>query len=141
MLRCRAGELGRLAKPAQAKTMIAKSALRHRATLTFAERAQRFGHDVRALARIFKRPSGRMAERPEYAPTDDVLDKIVSMAVETTGKPADLNSITGDKEPQRHKAGTFNAVAFQRAKLAKRLAKPPLPGDSPAWFDPQLPVS
>ena len=82
-----------------------------------------------------------MAERPEYAPTDDVLDKIVSMAVETTGKPADLNSITGDKEPQRHKAGTFNAVAFQRAKLANRLAKPPLPGDSPAWFDPQLPVS
>jgi hypothetical protein len=32
-------------------------------------------------------------------------------------------------------------VAYQRAKAAKHLAKRPLPDDSPAWFDPQLPVS
>ena len=66
-----------------------------------------------------------MAERLEYAPaagTVDTNEKILNLAAEITGKPADLNSITGDKEPQRHKAGTFNAVAFQRAKLAKRLA-------------------
>tara|TARA_B100001167_G_scaffold182171_1_gene139779 strand:- start:378 stop:659 length:282 start_codon:yes stop_codon:yes gene_type:complete len=93
------------------------------------------------LARIFKRSSGRMAESREYAPTDDVIDKILSMASETTGKPADLNSITGDKKPGRHKTGTFDAVAYQRTKLAKRLAKRALPGNSPAWFDPQLPVS
>jgi len=35
----------------------------------------------------------------------------------------------------------FDAATYQRAKAAKRLAKRPLPGDSPAWFDPQLPVS
>jgi hypothetical protein len=35
----------------------------------------------------------------------------------------------------------FDAVAYQRAKQAKRLAKRTLPSDSPAWFDPQLPVS
>lgn len=93
------------------------------------------------MARIFKRPSGRMAERREYAPTDDVIDKIVRLASETTGKPADLSSITGDKKPGRHTTGTFDAVAFQRTKLAKHLAKQPLPGDSLAWFDHQLPVS
>ena len=82
-----------------------------------------------------------MAESREYAPTDDVIDKILSMASETTGKPADLNSITGDKKPGRHKTGTLDAVAYQRTKLAKRLAKRALPGNSPAWFDPQLPVS
>ena len=79
-----------------------------------------------------------MAERPEYAPTDDVLDKIVSMAVETTGKPADLKTITGDKKPAGQKADTFDPAAYQQAK---RLAKQPIPGGKPARFDPQIPVS
>ena len=74
-------------------------------------------------------------------PTDDVIDKIVSMASETIGKSADLNSITGDKKNGRHKAGMFDIVAYQRTKLANPFAKQPLPGDSPAWFDHQLPVS
>lgn len=111
-------------------------------TLTSAGRARRFGLAVRALFRIFKQPSKRMEERREYAPTDDAIEKIVSLASEITGQPADAASITrGQKYRSRNRAGMFDAVAYQRAKQAKRLAKRTLPSDSPAWFDPQLPVS
>ncbi|HJN82113.1 MAG: hypothetical protein QF749_11850 [Verrucomicrobiota bacterium] len=83
-----------------------------------------------------------MEERREYAPTDDAIEKIVSLASEITGQPADAASITrGQKYRSRNRAGMFDAVAYQRAKQAKRLAKRTLPSDSPAWFDPQLPVS
>ena len=97
---------------------------------------------MRALFRIFKRPGERLAERRELAPTDDLVEKIARLASETTGRPADAASITrGQDRLTRDRSSVFDAAAYQRAKQAKRLAKRPLPADSPAWFDPQLPVS
>ena len=83
-----------------------------------------------------------MHEMHEFAPTDDVVEKIARLASETTGQPADAASITRSQDHQnRNRTGVFDAVAFQRAKATKRSTKRPLPDDSPAWFDPQLPVS
>jgi len=83
-----------------------------------------------------------MHEMHEFAPTDDVVEKIARLASETTGQPADAASITRSQDRRtRNRTGVFDAVAYQRAKAARRLAKQPLPDDSPAWFDPQLPVS
>ena len=79
--------------------------------------------------------------RLEYAPAADTVDtneKILNLAAEITGKPADLKTITGDKKPAGQKADTFDPAAYQ---LAKRLAKQPIPGGKPARFDPQIPVS
>ena len=109
--------------------------------MTFAGRTRCFGLDVRIMSRIFKRPGERMAERLEYAPAADTVDtneKILNLAAEITGKPADLKTITGDKKPAGQKADTFDPAAYQRAK---RLAKQPNPGGKPARFDPQIPVS
>ena len=110
-------------------------------TLTFAGRTRCSDFDVRILSRIFKRPGEQTAERPGYAPAADTVDtneKILSLAAEITGEPADLKTITGDKKPAGQKADTFNPAAYQRAK---RLAKRPLVGGKPARFDPQLPLS
>ena len=97
---------------------------------------------MRAYFRIFKRPGERMHEMHEFAPADDVVEKIARLASETTGRPADAASITRPQDPPtRNRTGVFNAAEYQRAKAANRLAKRPLSGDSPAWFDPQLPVS
>ena len=83
-----------------------------------------------------------MHEMHEFAPADDVVEKIARLASETTGRPADAASISqGQKRRARKRPDVFNAAAYQRAKAAKCQAKRPLPGDSPAWFDPQLPVS
>tara|TARA_Y100001960_G_C14725461_1_gene854622 strand:- start:356 stop:607 length:252 start_codon:yes stop_codon:yes gene_type:complete len=83
-----------------------------------------------------------MREMHEFAPADDVVEKIARMASETTGRPADAASISqGQNRRTRNRPGVFDAAAYQRAKAANRQAKRPLPGDSPAWFDPQLPVS
>ena len=110
--------------------------------MTFAGRARRFTPSVRALFRIFKRPGERMHEMHEFAPADDVVEKIARLASETTGRPADAASISqGKNRRARNRPGVFDAAAYQRAKAAKCQAKRPLPGDSPAWFDPQLPVS
>ncbi len=109
--------------------------------MTFAGRTRCFGLDVRILSGIFKRPGERMAERLEYAPAADTVDtneKIVSLAADITGKPADLKSIAGNKKLAKHKAATFDPPAYQRAK---RLAKRPVSGGKPARFDPQIPVS
>ena len=78
----------------------------------------------------------------EFAPSDDVVEKIARLATETTGQSADAASITRSQDRRtRNRTGVFNATVYQRAKAAKRLAKRPLPDNSPAWFDPQLPVS
>ncbi|MEE2943189.1 MAG: hypothetical protein VX413_07265 [Verrucomicrobiota bacterium] len=61
------------------------------------------------------------------------------MAPETTDKPADLNCIMGDNKTSKHRAGTFDAVAYRRTKLAERLTRRPLPRNSTAWFNHQLP--
>ena len=109
--------------------------------LTFAGRTRFFGLDVRILSGIFKRPGERMAQRLEYAPAADTVDtneKILNLAAEITGKPADLKTITGDKKPAGQKEDSFDPAAYQRAK---RLAKQPIPGGKPARFDPQIPVS
>ena len=109
--------------------------------LTFADRTRCFGPDVRILSGIFKRPGERMAQRLEYAPAADTVDineKILNLAAEITGKPADLKAITGDKKPAGQKDDSFDPAAYQRAK---RLAKQPIPGGKPARFDPQIPVS
>jgi hypothetical protein len=109
--------------------------------LTFACRTRCFGLDVRILSEIFKRPGERMAERLEYAPAADTVDtneKILNLAAEITGKPADLKTITGDKKPAGQKDDSFDPAAYQRAK---RLAKQPVSGGNPARFDPQIPVS
>ena len=109
--------------------------------MTFAGRTRCFGLDVRILSGIFKRPGERMAQRLEYAPAADTVDtneKILNLAAEITGKPADLKTITGDKKPAGQKADTFDPAAYQRAK---RLAKRPPVGGKPARFDPQLPLS
>ena len=82
-----------------------------------------------------------MAERLEYAPAADTVDtneKILNLAAEITGKPADLKTITGDKKPAGQKDDSFDPAAYQRAK---RLAKQPIPGGKPARFDPKIPVS
>ena len=101
-----------------------------------------FSPGVRALFRIFKRPGERMREMHEFAPTDDIVEKIARLSTETTGRPADAASISrGQDRRAYNRPGVFDAAAYQRAKAAKRQAKRPLPGDSPAWFDPQLPVS
>tara|TARA_B110000263_G_C14832356_1_gene295900 strand:- start:61 stop:366 length:306 start_codon:yes stop_codon:yes gene_type:complete len=75
---------------------------------------------------------------PPAADTVDTNEKILNPAAEITGKPADLNTITGDKKPAGQKDDTFDPAAYQRAK---RLAKQPIPGGKPARFDPQIPVS
>ncbi|HJN90397.1 MAG TPA: hypothetical protein QGG93_08705 [Verrucomicrobiota bacterium] len=82
-----------------------------------------------------------MAQMLELAPSTDAVDtvdKIVSLASEITGKPADLDTITGNKTPAKHKAKSFDPAAYQRTK---RLAKLPHTRSRPARFDPQLPVS
>ena len=96
---------------------------------------------VRILSRIFKRPGEQTAERPGYAPAADTVDtneKILSLAAEITGEPADLKTITGDKKPAGQKADTFDPAAYQRAK---RLTKQSIPRGKPARFEPQIPVS
>ena len=96
---------------------------------------------MRILSRIFKRPGEQIAERLEYTPpadTVDTNDRILSLAAEITGKPADLKSIIGDKKPAKHKAGTFVPAAYQRAKL---LARRPVSGGNTVRFEPQIPVS
>ena len=107
-------------------------------TLTFAGRTRCSDFDVRILSRIFKRPGEQTAERPGYAPAADTNEKILSLAAEITGEPADLKTITGDKKTAGQKADTFDPAAYQRAK---RLAKRPPVGGKPARFDPQLPLS
>ena len=110
-------------------------------TLTFAGRTRCSDFDVRILSRIFKRPGEQTAERPGYAPAADTVDtneKILSLAAEITGEPADLKTITGDKKPAGQKADKFDPAAYQRAK---RLAKQSIPHGKPARFDPQIPVS
>ncbi len=109
--------------------------------MTFAGRTRCSDFDVRILSRIFKRPGEQTAERPGYAPAADTVDtnkKILSLAAEITGEPADLKTITGDKKPARQKADKFDPAAYQRAK---RLAKQSIPHGKPARFDPQIPVS
>ena len=81
-----------------------------------------------------------MAERLEYAPAADTVDtneKILNLAAEITGKPADLKTITGDKKPAGQKADTFDPAAYQLAKLGKAAdprrktgtVRPPNPGE------------
>ena len=109
--------------------------------MIFAGRIRCSDFEVRILSRIFKRPGEQTAERPGYAPEADTIDtneKILNLAAEITGKPADLKTITGDKKPAGQKADTFDPAAYQRAK---RLANRPLAGGKPARFDPQLPLS
>ena len=78
-----------------------------------------------------------MAEMLEHAPAADTVDtneKIVSLAADITGKPADLKSIAGNKKLAKHKADTFDPPAYQRAKRLVSSGKP-------ARFDSQIPVS
>ncbi|MEC9080865.1 MAG: hypothetical protein VYE44_03740 [Verrucomicrobiota bacterium] len=96
---------------------------------------------MRTLFRIFKRPTAKIEEQFVSKPTGDTIDKILSLASETTGRPADRDSIAASQKNQRQPLGIFNAAAFQRVKLAKRIAKSSVPDNSPAWFDPQLPIT
>ncbi|HJO09777.1 MAG TPA: hypothetical protein QGH16_07990 [Verrucomicrobiota bacterium] len=96
---------------------------------------------MKLLSKIFRRPGERMAQMLDLAPSSDAVetvDKIVSLASEITGKPADLDTITGNKTLAKHKADTFDPAAYQRAK---RLAKRPHSRSRPTRFNPQLPVS
>ena len=64
-----------------------------------------------------------MAERLEYAPAADTVDtneKILNLAAEITGKPADLKTITGDKKPAGQKADPRRKTGTVR---------PPNPGE------------
>jgi len=72
-------------------------------------------------------------------PTGDVIDKIVSMASETIGKSADLNSITGDKKNRQAQGGHVRHSGVSADKTGQSLRQATAPRRQPGVVRPSTP--
>ena len=88
-----------------------------------------------------------MDEHRQPSAVGDTISNIAALSSELSGESLDRNALIQAQKDKENEArakstpGIFEAVAYQRAKQAKRLAKRPLPAENVAWFDRQLPTS
>ena len=99
------------------------------------------------ISRMMKRPGDRVDKRRQPSAVGDTISNIAALSSELSGESLDRNALIQAQKDKENEAqakrtpGIFEAVAYQRAKQAKRLAKRPLPADNAAWFDRQIPTS